>query len=122
MPVLFEYGNWDRTANPGDLKNLLREVWSQRLFISQETDEDELSEDAKDSRFQPFLNFDNNQIRANNYVGFIQNGDELIEIFPKVFKGLLRGLPVTAEHKALMLRHVFYWLDYCPLIDESDPI
>lgn len=110
MPVLFEYGNWDRTANPGDLNNLLREVWSQRLFVSQEIIEEvELSEDAKDSRYQPFLNFDNSQIRANNYVGFIQNGDELIEIFPKVF----RTLPDAVDQKALMLRHVFYWLDYC---------
>ncbi len=110
MPILFEYGNWARTENAGDLKNLLREIWSQRLFVSQESeDEVELSEDAKDQRYQPFLNFDNNQVRANNYVGFIQNGDELIEIFPKVF----RNIPDAVYERALMLRHVFYWLDYC---------
>ncbi len=114
MPVLFEYGEWNRSANAGDLKNLLREVWAQRLFVSQDNEEDvELSEDAADSRYQPFLNFDSAQIRANNYVGFIQNGDELIEIFPKVFRALFRDGPVTGEHKALMLRHIFYWLDYC---------
>ncbi len=114
MPVLFEYGNWDRSAGAGDLKNLLREIWAQRLFVGQDTDYDaELSEETSDPRYQPFLKFDGTQIRANNFVGFIQNGDELVEIFPKVFKALFRESRVTGDDKALMLRHVFYWLDHC---------
>lgn len=106
MSVLFEYGNWTRSAHAKVLKGMLREVWEQRLFVNLEQ---ELTEDEQDSRYQPFLKFDGEQIRANNYVGFIQNDDEVIEIYPKVF----RNLEGAAENKDLMLRHIFYWFSYC---------
>lgn len=110
MPVLFEYGDWQRTINASDLKEFLREIWSQRMYAARsEEPEVELSEGAEDTRYQPFLSFDNNQIRANNFVGFIQNGDELIEIYPKVF----RNVPNASESKSLMLKHIFFWLDHC---------
>lgn len=106
MSILFEYGNWTRTTRAKELRTLLREVWEQRLFIAAN---DELTEEAQDSRYQPFLKFDGDQIRANNFVGFIQNEDEVIEIYPKVF----RDLPDATERKDLMLRHIFYWFSYC---------
>ncbi|MEQ1878608.1 MAG: restriction endonuclease, partial [Bdellovibrionia bacterium] len=106
MSILFEYGNWTRTTNSKELKGLLREVWDQRLFVNPEQ---ELTEDEQDSRYQPFLRFDGDHIRANNFVGFIQNDDEVIEIYPKVF----RDLPDASEKKDLMLRHIFYWFSYC---------
>ena len=106
MTVLYEYGKWARTSQPTILKRFLRDLWSEHLFI--EPDE-ELSEDQQDTRYQPFLRFDGEQIRANNFVGFIQNENELIEIFPKVF----RDVAEAEEKKALMLQHIFYWFEYC---------
>ncbi len=55
MSILFEYGNWTRTTRAKELRTLLREVWEQRLFIAAN---DELTEEAQDSRYQPFLKFD----------------------------------------------------------------
>ncbi|HQZ94777.1 MAG TPA: hypothetical protein PLP21_00590 [Pyrinomonadaceae bacterium] len=106
MSVIFEYGNWTRTTHANELKGILREVWDQRLFVNSE---EELTEDEQDKRYQPFLKFDGEQIRANNYVGFIQNEDEVIEIYPKVF----RDLADAVERKDLMLHHIFYWFSYC---------
>lgn len=106
MSVLFEYGNWTRTKHAKVLKELLREVWDQRLFVNPEQ---ELTEDELDKRYQPFLKFDGEQIRANNFVGFIQNDDEVIEIYPKVFRNSAGAI----EKKDLMLRHIFYWFSYC---------
>lgn len=106
MPTLFEYHNWETVSNKGDLEAGLREMWSQRFFVDPEAD---LPEEASDRRFQPFLRFDGNRIRANNFVGFIQHGNDVIEIYPKVFK----QLPDARLQKELMLRHIFYWFRYC---------
>lgn len=106
MTLLFEYSDWARVPQAAELKELLREVWSQRLFVNAD---DELTEDQEDKLYQPYLKFDGNQIRANNFVGFIQNGADVIEIYPKVF----RELPGGHEQKDLMLRHIFYWFSYC---------
>ncbi|HTJ53344.1 MAG TPA: hypothetical protein VL443_28010 [Cyclobacteriaceae bacterium] len=103
MNPIFEYGEWLKVANNGELKSHLRNIWHQRS-IGQEEKE---SIEGIDNHYQPFLQFDDDMIRANNYVGFIQNGNELIEIYPKVFKNLL------PTDKALMLRHIFYWFSYC---------
>lgn len=104
MSLLFEYGKWEKAANKGDLKSFLRAIWQQRIIEPEET---EPVEGIDDNHYQPFLQFDDDLIRANNYVGFIQNGNELIEIYPKVFKSL------PAVDKALMLQHIFYWFRYC---------
>ena len=106
MSLLFEYDKWKTISNKDDLKQMLQDIWKQRLFVDSEAIE---NEEQKNSRYQPFLNFDGNQIRANNYVGFIQNGEEIIEIYPKVF----RHLPNIEDKKELMLRHIFYWFGYC---------
>ncbi|MBU1145141.1 MAG: restriction endonuclease [Firmicutes bacterium] len=106
MITLYEYGNWENISNRGTLKRTLQEIWQKRLFDEEEMVQDE---DVKDNRYQPFLQFDGNQIRAKNYVGFIQNGDDVIEIFPKVF----RNIKDSVEYKKLMLRHIFYWFRYC---------
>lgn len=106
MPLLFEYGRWETISNKDSLKRMLQEIWQQNDFVDAEAAE---SEEELDSRFQPFLKFDGNQVRANNYVGFIQNGEEVIEIYPKVFK----HIPNANLQKELMLRHIFYWFSYC---------
>lgn len=104
MTILFEYGEWVSIEHENALKKMLIDVWHQDEANSEELIADE---EIKDTRYQPFLKFDGKQVRANNYVGFIQNGDEIIEIYPKVF----RDNPDA--QKDLILRHVFYWLDYC---------
>ncbi|MCZ8354663.1 MAG: hypothetical protein O9340_08005 [Cyclobacteriaceae bacterium] len=103
MSLLFEYGQWIKTSNKIELKAFLLNIWQNRIVERVEKDENEVI----DNHYQPFLQFDDDQIRANNYVGFIQNGKELIEIYPKVFKNN------PDANKVLMLRHIFYWLDYC---------
>ncbi len=106
MVTLFEYGHWESITNKSELKQMLQDIWQKRLFVDIEA---EIDEDEKDSRYQPFLQFDENQIRANNFAGFIQNGEEVIEIYPKVF----RHIKNSGEYKGLMLRHIFYWFRYC---------
>lgn len=103
MSLLFEYSKWQQSQDASDLKSLLLSIWQQRITKEEEV---ELLE-GMDNRFQPFLQFDDHMIRANNYVGFIQNGSELIEIYPKVFKNL------ASSDKPIMLRHIFYWFSYC---------
>ncbi len=108
MALIFEYGKWQNIKNKNALHQLLKDIWAQRLFVGKES---ELEEDQIDNHYQPFLRFDDNQIRANNFVGFIQNGEEVIEIYPKVFR---QHLPNPSEDdKILMLRHIFYWFSYC---------
>jgi 5-methylcytosine-specific restriction enzyme subunit McrC len=106
MALLFEYGKWESVKNRDALKQMLKEIWQQRLFVDTEM---ELSEAENDNHFQPFLSFDNNQVRANNYVGFIQTDEDIIEIYPKVF----RNSEYAIDQKELMLRHIFYWFSYC---------
>jgi 5-methylcytosine-specific restriction enzyme subunit McrC len=106
MTILFEYSEWAKVDDRRSLEDGLEKLWRQDLFVA--TESEEASSEQK-IKHQPFLQFDGNRIRANNYVGFIQNGDEVIEIFPKVF----RDIPNPHERKELMLRHIFYWFDYC---------
>lgn len=106
MALLFEYGKWISVKDKDSLKEMLKDIWRQRILKDSET---EISEAEDDNRFQPFLNFDNNQVRANNFVGFIQTDDDLIEIYPKVFKNCENA----KDYKELMLRHIFFWFSYC---------
>lgn len=104
MSLLFEYDKWLPVRKKDELKAFLRTIWQQRSTeeLSAEGDNEII-----DNRYQPFLQFDDNSVRANNYIGFIQHEDELIEIYPKVFKGLENA------DKNLMLKHIFYWFSYC---------
>jgi 5-methylcytosine-specific restriction enzyme subunit McrC len=108
MALLFEYGKWESINNKNALLQILKDIWKQSIFIESEK---EISEEEIDNRYQPFLKFDENQIRANNYVGFIQNGEDVIEIFPKVFRQHLPN--PTESERGLMMRHIFYWFSYC---------
>jgi 5-methylcytosine-specific restriction enzyme subunit McrC len=65
-------------------------------------------EDAE-SGGQPFLRFDGDKAWAKNYVGFLQSGDDLIEIFPKVFE----GQPEEFGSRGQMIKHLFFWLNHC---------
>jgi len=100
MIELFEYGEWKKVIAKDDLKHLLKEIWQQHLFVP------EGMQEITDSRYQPFLKFEDDLVRAKNYVGFIQTASDRIEIYPKVFDG-------KVDDKQLMLRHIFYWFSYC---------
>ncbi|MFN9303219.1 MAG: McrC family protein [Candidatus Kapaibacterium sp.] len=83
---------------------MLKSIWRQ----SNSADlSEELEENKTDKNYQPFLRFSKNEIRANNYVGFIQTANDLVEIYPKVF----RNCP--NKDKEDMLRHIFFWFSYC---------
>lgn len=103
MKHLFEYGHWEKVKNSKALKDLLISIWKMNdNFL-----EDEAEENKTDKYYQPFLSFSNDEVRAKNYVGFIQTADDLVEIYPKVF----RNCP--EKNKKEMLRHLFFWLSYC---------
>lgn len=108
MPLLFEYGKWESIRNKNALQQMLRDIWGQRLFVDITA---ELTEAEKDTRYQPFLQFSDNEIKANNFVGFIQNDDEVIELYPKVFREHYPN--PTEKEKCEMLRHIFFWFSYC---------
>lgn len=104
MAFLYEYGQWQPVSDKNGLRQMLKSVWQQKLFVPAD---EEIAEEDIDNSYQPFLQFDGYKVRAKNYVGFIQNGTELIEIYPKVFRAS------GYEDKAIMLRHIFFWFKYC---------
>jgi 5-methylcytosine-specific restriction enzyme subunit McrC len=103
MTSLFEYGKWEPVEDATGLKSLLQGIWKhgRNIYEALETEE------AADAIYQPFLRFDGKKIRANNFVGFIQNGENLVEIYPKVFRD------INCQDKSLMLKHIFFWFKYC---------
>jgi len=115
MAILYEYGKWVEVENPKLLKEMLKDIWKERKL---EESDPEKSEEEENTKKQPFLQFDGNEVKANNYVGFIQNGEDVLEIYPKVFREhfkdpLKENEPPSKEQKELMLRHIFYWFGYC---------
>jgi 5-methylcytosine-specific restriction enzyme subunit McrC len=102
--TLFEYDKWEKVENQTTLFHSLKTIWRQRNFVAQR---EELKENETDKNYQPFLCFSNNEIRANNFVGFIQTVDDLVEIYPKVF----RNYPTKDKNE--MIRHIFFWFSYC---------
>ena len=102
--ILFEYDKWVKVENSTALFHSLKSIWRQRNFTDLT---EELEENENDKNYQPFLRFSNNEIRANNFVGFIQTANDLVEIYPKVF----RNCP--DKDKNDMLRHIFFWFNYC---------
>lgn len=104
MNYIFEYGDWVPVKGQTKLKYLLNDIWEHQKFTFDEFEE---TDSDAENHYQPFLQFDGDQVRANNFVGFIQNGDDLIEIYPKVFR------EDNCSDKALMLRHIFHWFKYC---------
>jgi 5-methylcytosine-specific restriction enzyme subunit McrC len=102
--TLFEYDKWEKVENSSTLFHSLKTIWLQRNFADLT---EGLEENETDKNYQPFLRFSNNEIRAENYVGFIQTGNDLIEIYPKVFRNC------QEKEKNDMLRHIFFWFNYC---------
>src|SRR5688572_21350640 len=108
MSPLFEFGESVAINDRKDLESYLcslwrecKELWPEKSFNS---------ENSSNKNYQPFLSFDGNLAKANNFVGFIHHERTLLEIYPKIFRNLK---PVS---KDLMHRHLFYWFSYCKRI------
>lgn len=108
MTVLFEYGKWHSISDRARLMPLLNDMWLHRKILDENG---EVPEGEDEKKYQPFLKFDGDKIQAKNYVGFIQNGDEVIEIYPKVFKDHFPE--PDSNQKNLMFQHIFFWFNYC---------
>jgi len=104
MHTLFEYGKKVEIKDRKGLEEYLCLLWEdyKNLWI----DEDAEGFENK-SHYQPFLSFDGEIAKANNFVGFINYNDDSLEIYPKVFQNLEK------PSKELMHRHLFFWFSYC---------
>lgn len=102
--TLFEYGNWEKITSIEQVRVITKNLWEGNLQ-SIPTEDSEKS--SSNNSYQPFVAIDGDFVKANNFVGFLQTTDELLEIYPKVFR------QVSNPDKRLMLKHVFYWLSYC---------
>lgn len=100
----FEFGNTFTIPDTHirGLKNYLSEVWRNRLkYQSFDNAEDDTS-GAKE--YERIFHFDGNQLRAKNYIGFIQYQDLRINIYPKIV--------AQQPHKEEIIPKVLYWLSY----------
>ncbi|MCP2044701.1 McrC family protein [Pontibacter sp. HSC-36F09] len=118
--MLFEYSAFHPLGklNRKKLESFLQQVWKDRYIAYAEEFFEENTAPEEEKQSQPFLKFDGNDFKTQNFIGFIQQDGETIEIYPKVFK---REPSVS---KALMLDHIFYWFSYCsklhfPVLDSS---
>lgn len=105
MVTLFEYGNQISIKDRIGLEKYLCFIWqNHKTYWVDDTQEvDVLPQRA----YQPFILFDGEKAKANNFVGFVHCNGDFLEIYPKVFKNL------AYPNKELMHRHLFYWLSYC---------
>lgn len=108
MFTLFEYGQQISVKDRIGLEGYLCFLWQdyKNLWV----DENQETEIINSSNYQPFISFDGEKAKANNFVGFINCNDDSLEIYPKVFQGMHN------PNKDLMHRHLFYWFSYCKKI------
>ncbi len=108
MFTLFEYGHQIIVKDRIGLEEYLRFLWQdyKNLWV----DENQETENINSSNYQPFISFDGDKAKANNFVGFINCNDDSLEIYPKVFQNMQH------LNKDLMHRHLFFWFSYCKKI------
>lgn len=82
-------------------KKFINESWQKRYFLY---DDNKLYE-GESSKEQRFLTFDGNNIKARNYVGFINYEGEEIIIYPKVFSN-----NVKENLEKYLMTNIIYWL------------
>lgn len=107
--MLFEYSAFHPLGklHRKKLESFLQQVWRDRYVAYAAEYLEENSAPDEEKQYQPFLKFDGEEFRTQNFIGFIQQDGETIEIYPKVF----RSEPSVS--KALVLDHIFYWFSYC---------
>ena len=112
---LFEFDKYEelKDVDIRKLKEFLRETWNKRnIFSSYEEEEfDSDLEDLSELKKQPFLIFNNQKIKARNYIGFIQFENTRINIYPKIFK------EIDLNNKKIFFDNILFWLSYCSKID-----
>jgi 5-methylcytosine-specific restriction enzyme subunit McrC len=101
----FEHSDWFVVEGRTLLQAHLDKIWRNRFAWS----DYKLSDLELSKGTQPFLDFDGNKAKSKNYVGFFQNDDTYLVIHPKIFK----SLSLNTESNELILRHLFFWFDYC---------
>ena len=81
MFTLFEYGQQISVKDRIGLEGYLRFLWQdyKNLWV----DENQETENVNSSNYQPFIAFDGNKAKVNNFVGFINCNDDSLEIYPK---------------------------------------
>ncbi|MDP9077217.1 MAG: restriction endonuclease [Bacteroidota bacterium] len=105
---IFEFGEPFTVSDRKGLNGFLESIWQgyAAMLIADDGFESESPEAA---RYQRLLTFDGDCARARNFVGFLQHGDQYIEIYPKVFK----NIDTTAKTASnLIIQHLFWWLNY----------
>jgi 5-methylcytosine-specific restriction enzyme subunit McrC len=107
--TVYEFSDWFAINKRNLLQTHLEQVWEKRFFRMLPSTDIEEDDKALKKSYQPFLNFDGEKAKCNNYVGFIQSEELSIEIHPKVFK----SFPINEKNNQLMLKHLFFWFDYC---------
>src|SRR4051812_43429433 len=108
MITLFEYGKQISVKDRNGLEQYLRILWQdyKNLWV----DESQEIINISNLNYQPFISFDGEKAKANNFIGYINcNGDSL-EIYPKVFQNM------QYLNKELMHKHLFFWFSYCKKI------
>lgn len=89
--------------NISAFKKYLNEVWQDRPLLLREDDD----EDARRNTPQRFFVFDDHEIRARNYTGFVQFANVRINIYPRVFE---KQQPLNVSNA---INHLIKWLSYC---------
>ncbi|MCY7327546.1 MAG: McrC family protein [Saprospiraceae bacterium] len=111
MMALVEHGTAVLPENLDirQLESYLAQVWESRVHAGNTLPERELEEVNNDTAFyqQPFFYFGpTRQVKARNYVGFVQFGEHSLEIQPKIF-AQRPDLDAAAR-----VRHLIHWLSY----------
>ncbi len=91
------------------LEGYLARVWESRVYAGNTLPEREAEEVNNTTAFyqQPFFYFgQTRQVKARNYVGFVQFGEHLLEIQPKIFAHR------PDLDSAARVRHLIHWLSY----------
>ncbi|MCX6147780.1 MAG: hypothetical protein NTW25_11135 [Candidatus Kapabacteria bacterium] len=108
--IIYEYEKEYREQkeiNRSKLNSYLEDVWknNKNLFGN--------STDSNENEKQPYLKFDGEKFKANNFIGFIFFQGHTIEIYPKIFNSKDNKIKVDdAKDSKLMLDNIFYWLRY----------
>lgn len=104
MIKLKEFGSYKKLnlINNIEFREYLNSCWKKRYYLYDDSkllNEEEIKE-------QQFLRFDGDNIKAKNYIGFINFKGESITIYPKIF-----GDEIQEENiDSFLIANLIYWL------------
>ncbi|MGL6106267.1 5-methylcytosine restriction system specificity protein McrC, partial [Romboutsia sp.] len=103
---LKEFGKFKelpKHINCTNFRNFINECWNNRYSIYDDT---ELLDENTEKKEQRFFTFDGNNIKARNYIGFVNYEGEEITIYPKVFDENI----ANENMDNYLLANLMYWL------------